>query len=66
LCSIENLPLDNYIYMEKLYKLAGSTHDYQLGQNVKVQVVSVNLRKRQIDFKMLDEKVEKNEKAIEK
>ena len=56
MCPIENLPIDNYIYLEKLYKLSGSTHSYQLGQNVKVRVESVNLRKRQIDFKIIEDK----------
>ena len=56
MCSLENLPVDNYVLLEKLFKLAGSKHDYQLGQKVMVQVESVNLRRRQIDFKMLEEK----------
>lgn len=54
MCSLENLPTDNYVFIEKLYKLAGSKHDYQLGQKVRVQVESVNLRRRQINFKMLE------------
>ncbi len=54
MCSLENLPTDNYVFIEKLYKLAGSKHEYQLGQKVRVQVESVNLRRRQINFKMLE------------
>ena len=54
MCSIENLPTDNYVFLDKLYKLAGSKHDYQLGQKVRVQVESVNLRRRQINLKMLE------------
>ena len=38
MCSLENLPTDNYILMEKLFKLAGTKHDYQLGQKVTVEV----------------------------
>ncbi|MBO5102470.1 MAG: ribonuclease R, partial [Clostridia bacterium] len=56
MCPLENLPDDNYILMEKLFKLAGTKHDYQLGQKVVVEVESVNLRKRQINFKILDKK----------
>ena len=56
MCPLENLPVDNYVLLEKLFKLAGSKHDYQLGQKVMIQVDSVNLRKRQINFKMLEEK----------
>lgn len=54
MCSMENLPTDNYVFIEKLYKLSGTKHDYQLGQKVRVMVDSVNLRKRQINFKMLE------------
>ena len=54
MCSLENLPTDNYVFIEKLYKLSGSKHDYQLGQKVRVQVESVNLRRRQINFKLLE------------
>ncbi len=56
MCPLEDLPPDNYILMEKLFKLAGTKHDYQLGQKVMVQVESVNLRRRQINFKILDKK----------
>ena len=59
MCSLENLPVDNYILMEKLFKLAGTKHDYQLGQRVVVEVESVNLRRRQVNFKILDKKPEK-------
>ncbi len=56
MCSLENLPEDNYVLLEKLFKLAGTRHDYQLGQKVRIEVESVNLRKRQINFKMLENK----------
>ncbi|MBO5254222.1 MAG: RNB domain-containing ribonuclease, partial [Opitutales bacterium] len=55
MCPLENLPTDNYVFIEKLYKLAGSKHDYQLGQKVRIQVESVNLRRRQINFKILED-----------
>ncbi len=58
MCSLENLPNDNYVLMEKLFKLAGTKHDYQLGQKVWVEVESVSLRRRQINFKILDKKPE--------
>ena len=56
MCSLENLPTDNYILIEKLFKLAGTKHDYQLGQKVTVEVESVSLRRRQVNFKILDRK----------
>lgn len=56
MCPLENLPTDNYVLMEKIFKLAGTKHDYQLGQKVMVEVESVNLRRRQVNFKILDKK----------
>lgn len=56
MCPIEDLPPDNYVLMEKLFKLSGTKHDYQLGQKVWVMVDSVSLRRRQINFKILDKK----------
>lgn len=53
LCTMENLPDDNYVLFEKAYKLSGSKHSYHLGQKVRVRAVEVNLLKRQITFKML-------------
>ncbi len=55
LCTMENLPEDNYILFEKAYKLSGSKHSYHLGEKVRVRNVEVNLLKRQITFKMLTE-----------
>lgn len=55
LCTMENLPDDNYLLFEKAYKLSGSKHSYHLGQKVHVKAVEVNLLKRQITFKMLTE-----------
>ena len=55
LCTMENLPNDNYLLFEKAYKLSGSQHSYHLGQKVRVRAVEVNLLKRQITFKMLTE-----------
>ena len=55
LCTMENLPTDNYILFEKAYKLSGSKHSYHLGQKVRVKNVDVNLLKRQVTFKMLTE-----------
>jgi len=54
LCSMENLPTDNYMLFEKQYKLVGSRNSFQLGDTVKVSVESCNLMKRQISFKMVE------------
>jgi ribonuclease R len=49
---------DYYHFQEDSYALVGErTHKvYQLGDEVKVQVVSVNVPKRQIDFLLVEEK----------
>lgn len=56
LCGLEDLPTDNYEQVEKQYMLKGRSHSYQLGQKVKIEVLSVNLKKHQVSFKILDEK----------
>lgn len=53
LCNEDNLPEDKYLLLEKQYMLKGSKHKFQLGGRVKVEVISVNLQKRQVNFKIL-------------
>lgn len=62
LCAEENLPKDLYAFVENQYLLKGKNHSFQLGQKVRVQVVSTNLMKRQIDFKIVEnsKKMQKN------
>ena len=48
--NLSNLPLDNYTFDEKLYTLKGSKHNFMLGQALRVQLDSVNLKDRRIDF----------------
>lgn len=48
--NLSNLPLDNYTFDEKLYTLKGSKHKFMLGQTLRVQLDSVNLKDRRIDF----------------
>ena len=58
LCAEADLPFDVYTYIENQYLLKGNKNSFQLGQKVKVEVVEVNLQKRQINFKIVknDEK----------
>lgn len=53
LCAEADLPVDTYIYIEDKYMLKGSKNTFQLGQKVKVEVIAVNLQKRQVNFKIL-------------
>ncbi|MDE6583210.1 MAG: ribonuclease R [Clostridia bacterium] len=54
LIKIEDLPDDAYLFLEKQLKLKGSSHVFSLGDKVKVELVSVNLQSRNIDFKMAE------------
>ena len=50
LVKIEDLPQDNYLYMEKSLKLKGNYHVYSLGDKVRVKIVKSNVFDRKIDF----------------
>lgn len=50
LIHIENLPTDEYEYLENTMTLKGHSHKYAYGDTVRVRVANVNLPKRQIDF----------------
>lgn len=54
MCAEADLPPDVYTYLESKYMLKGTKHKYQLGQKLRVEVLSVNLQKRQINFKIID------------
>ena len=70
MCAINDLPEDTYTVIENQYMLKGKRHQYQLGGKVEVEVLSVNLKRRQINFKILDdksdEKLEENNENSEK
>jgi ribonuclease R len=54
--SVQSLMDDFYIFDEENYCMTGrqTKKSYQLGDVVKIEVKSVNLAKRQMDFIMLD------------
>lgn len=56
LVSIRELTGDFYFFDEKNYCITGmhSNKCYQLGGDIKVEVVRTNLEKKQIDFKLVD------------
>ena len=57
--SIRDLTGDFYFFDEKNYCISGmhTNKCYQLGGEVKVKVVSANLEKKQIDFKLVEDGV---------
>lgn len=61
LARLENLPKDNYQFVENRYLLKGSKHKYTLGQIVKIEVISCDVDNRRVTFKILDDQEEQNE-----
>ena len=55
LARLDNLPKDNYDFVEKRYLLKGSKHQYCLGQVVKIQVLGSDIDNRKVTFKILDD-----------
>ena len=60
---IKELKDDFYFFDEKNYCITGMHNEksYQLGADVKIEVVSANLEKKQLDFKLVEEE---NEGAV--
>ena len=54
LIKLTDLPDDAYLFLERQLKLKGSSHVYSLGDRVKVQLTSVKLQARTIDFKIVE------------
>ena len=57
---IKELKGDFYFFDEKNYCITGMHNEksYQLGADVKIEVVSANLEKKQLDFKLVEEENE--------
>lgn len=53
---LKNMNGDKYYFNEKTYSIIGkkSKYIYQLGNLIKIQVLKANLRKRQIEFKIIN------------
>ena len=49
------LPFDNYVLNPAHYLLKGKSYSYRLGDRLRIKVLSVNLEKRRIDFKLAEE-----------
>jgi len=59
--SVSSLDDDFYIFDEKNYCLVGrhSHRQYQLGDEVKVEIIRANLEKKQLDFRLIKDKTDK-------
>jgi ribonuclease R len=62
--SVSSLDDDFYIFDEKNYCLVGrhSHQKYQLGDELNVEIIRANLDKKQLDFRLVKEKVEKRKR----
>lgn len=61
LARFDNLPKDNYEFVESRYLLRGAKHKYTLGQKVKIEVLGSDIDNRRVTFMVLDEKEVENE-----
>ena len=59
--SVSSLNDDFYIFDEKNYCLVGrhAHKKYQLGDEVKVEIIRANLEKKQLDFRLIKDKIDK-------
>ena len=58
LIKTENLPADDYVFIEKQLKLAGKKKIYALGDPIKVRVEASNMFTRKVDFSEVQEKTQ--------
>ena len=54
LVKLTDLPDDAYLFLERQLKLKGASHLFSLGDRVKVQLTSVKLQARTLDFKIVE------------
>jgi len=61
---VRDMKNDYYSYDEKQYALIGERrgHQYRLGDSIKVKVVKVNTERRQIDFVLAEDELERKPK----
>ena len=53
LVRIEDLPADRYSFDEKMYKLNGNSHTFNIGDKVKVKSIRADILTREIDFMLI-------------
>ena len=54
LARLETLPKDKYEFVESMFKMEGHNHSYKLGDTVKIQVASVDMTTRRVNFVILE------------
>ena len=52
---IENLPPDDYVFLEKNYTLKGQRHAFKIGDAVKIVVAACDIGARKCDFILSEE-----------
>jgi len=55
LVKMEDLPPDNYEYLENQFCLKGGRHTFKLGDKVKVKTLRADVLSREIDFMLINE-----------
>lgn len=63
--SIDSLPDDHYVYNEKSFSLMGKNDRFIIGQDVFVQLMSVNLKDRRIEFAHINKLGDKPKNQVE-
>ena len=66
LLHIRDMVDDYYIFDEKNFRLVGKRHKkiFQFGKRLRVKVTKVNVEKRQVDLKMVDDEPKNKEKGF--
>lgn len=54
LARLDNLPKDNYTFIEARYKMQGTQHEYNLGQKVRIKVIEADAVGRKVSFDIID------------
>lgn len=55
LIRLENLPADDYVFVEQRYLLKGLARSYKIGDAVKIKVIAADLGTRKCEFALSDE-----------
>lgn len=55
LARLDNLPRDNYNFLEERFTMVGAKHSYTLGQKVKIRVEACDIEARRVTFKVLED-----------
>lgn len=61
LSRLDNLPKDNYEFVENRFLLKGTKHSYTLGQVVRIKVLGADVDNRKVTFKVLEQDGVENE-----